>query len=56
MRNKKSFGKNIESLVNQKTNDGTIEVQYIADKRLEAEWGNKENKKCELPSGSSHIC
>ena len=30
--------KNVESLVNQKTNDGTIEVQYIADKALEMDW------------------
>ena len=30
--------KNVESLVNQKTNEGTIEVQYIADKALQAEW------------------
>ncbi len=30
--------KNVKSLVNQKTNDGTIEAKYIAEKRLEAEW------------------
>ena len=32
--------KNVESFVNQKTDDGTINIKYIADKRLEADWAD----------------
>lgn len=35
--------KNVESLVNQESNEGTIEVQYIADKALQAEWQDIKN-------------
>ena len=37
--------KNVESCVNQDTDEGTIEVQYIADKRLEADWKEIKSKK-----------
>ena len=33
----------IARIVHQKTNDGTIEVQYIADKALQAEWQDIKN-------------
>lgn len=35
--------KNVESSVNSKTNDGTITVQYIADKGLEVDWKDTKN-------------
>lgn len=34
--------KNVESFVNQKTDDGTISIKYVADKRLEADWAEKK--------------
>ncbi len=33
----------VESLVNQETNEGTIEIQYKADKALQAEWMDIKN-------------
>lgn len=46
----KVLEKNVESLVNQKTNNGTIEVQYIADKALEMDCLDikKANPKAEV--------
>ncbi len=35
--------KNVETFVNQKTNDGTINIKYLADKRLEAQWDEIKN-------------
>ena len=35
--------KNVESFVNQKTDDGIINVKYLADKRLEAQWDEIKN-------------
>ncbi|MEQ9308568.1 MAG: hypothetical protein RLN90_03885 [Balneolaceae bacterium] len=35
--------KNVESRVNSKTKDGTITVQYIADKGLEVDWKDTKN-------------
>lgn len=35
--------KNVESFVNQKTDDGIINIKYIADKRLEADWADIKN-------------
>ena len=39
----KTLVKNVESSVNQKSDDGIINVKYIADKRLEADWAEIKN-------------